>query len=252
VNRPAPTPSGLRIEYTAEEPGTLLSRIDLPEHARRVVLTYDDGPEPGGTDRVLEALAEQGASATFFVLMTRVRRHPSLLAEVVAAGHEIALHGIDHRSLPTLDPALVRRQVADGRRELQDATGRDVTWFRPPYGNQSPATWRAVVDAGMTPVLWSSVLLDWQELTVGEHVEAAARKREPGNILLAHDGFATAADGAHDGPAPRIDRGELNRRLLERYRRMNLTGCSLGEAVRIGSPVSRVWLRPVPTPDEDR
>ena len=69
-----------------------------------VVLTYDDGPT-AETPAVLEALADVGATATFFVLLTRVRRTPGLLADVRDAGHEIALHGADHRRLTTLEPA---------------------------------------------------------------------------------------------------------------------------------------------------
>src|ERR1700743_2447553 len=78
------------------------------------VLTYDDGPQPGGTDRVLAALADAGSTATFFILVGRARRHPGLLADVVAAGHEIALHGVDHVRLTTLSPGVVRKRTRDG------------------------------------------------------------------------------------------------------------------------------------------
>jgi peptidoglycan/xylan/chitin deacetylase (PgdA/CDA1 family) len=210
--------------------------------ARQVVLTYDDGPEPGGTDKVLRALADAGATATFFVLLSRVRRYPALLAEVAAAGHEIGLHGVDHRPLTAFDAATAEHRTADAKAELQEALGRPVSWFRPPYGSQSPVTWRAVIAAALTPVLWTVTLRDWLDVPATERLDAACDFDEPGAILLGHDGFASLDDGVDDGPAPVFDRGDLARRLLDRYDGMGLTGCSLGRALESGSPVRKVWL----------
>jgi peptidoglycan/xylan/chitin deacetylase (PgdA/CDA1 family) len=120
----------------------------------QIVLTYDDGPEPGGTDQILSVLADHGATATFFVLMTRVRRYPGLLDEVVAAGHEIGLHGLDHRPLTGLSFAEARRRIRDGKAELEDAIGAPVNWTRPPYGRQTLLTWRAITSSGLDSVMW--------------------------------------------------------------------------------------------------
>ena len=163
---------------------------------RPVVLTYDDGPEPGGTDVVLKVLAEHGVTATFFVLLSRTRRYPGLLSEVLAAGHEIGLHGVDHQRLTTLDPAHVAQRTADARHELEDTIGREVRWFRPPYGGQSIGTWQAICGTGLTPVVWTADLRDWMEITDDERLSGVRELTQPGAIILAHDGFATAADGA--------------------------------------------------------
>ena len=80
----------------------VLAWSGAPVSSLSFVLTYDDGPTPGVTDRLLPILAEAGATATFFVLLTRVRAHPSMVAELLAAGHEVALHGIDHVDLTSL------------------------------------------------------------------------------------------------------------------------------------------------------
>ncbi|MGA8245859.1 MAG: polysaccharide deacetylase family protein, partial [Nocardioides sp.] len=80
------------------------SVVGVEPSSRSVVLTYDDGPTPGVTDQLLAVLAEADATATFFVLLTRVRPHLALLRELLAAGHEIGLHGPDHRRLTTLPP----------------------------------------------------------------------------------------------------------------------------------------------------
>ena len=136
--------------------GPVGSVVAVRTGQRTAVVTYDDGPEPGGTDRVLTALASHAARATFFVLVSRARRYPGLLREVVAAGHEIALHGVDHRRLTSFPAAEVRRRCADGRAELEDLTGQRVRWMRPPYGAQTLSTSLAIRRAGLTPVLWGT------------------------------------------------------------------------------------------------
>ncbi len=123
-----------------DEPGTSICAVEATGPVPHVVITYDDGPEPGGTEGILAALAAKGAIARFFVLLSRVRRYPELFAEMVAGGHEIDLHGGDHRSLPGLEPAVVQRNTVEAKQELQEILGRSVRWFRPPYGDQSPAS----------------------------------------------------------------------------------------------------------------
>jgi len=208
-----------------------------------VVLTYDDGPEPGGTGAVLAALADFHATATFFVLLTRARRFPRLLGEIVSAGHEIALHGVDHRRLTQFPGAEVERRTRAGRAELEDLTGRRVAWFRPPYGAQSLRTWRAVVRAGLVPVLWGPTLRDTSDVPQADRVASALRGSRAGAIVLGHDGFAGPADGVDDGPAPLVDRGGLTRSLLRALGARGLVARSLGEVLAVGEPVRRAWFR---------
>jgi len=206
------------------------------------VLTYDDGPQPGGTERVLAALAEVGATATFFILVGRARRHPGLLAEVIAAGHEIALHGINHVRLTEFPSAEVRRRTVEGRKELEDLAGQQVRWFRPPYGAQYPTTWAAIRSAGMASVVWSDEVQDWQDQPIPVIAARAARVRR-GSVLLMHDGYADATDGVDDGPAPTFDRGELSRRILGDLAERGLHASSLGNALTGGRAVRGAWFR---------
>jgi len=223
--------------------GTVVgSAVELRTAGSDVVLTFDDGPEPGGTDRVLPALAEAGATATFFVLMTRVRKYPSLLAEVVAAGHEVALHGVDHRALPTLTPEDVARRMRSGKAELEDAIGQEVRWVRPPYGRQRWHDWRAARAAGLLPVLWGPTTWDWKDVPAAERIAKALEGLRPGAIVLAHDGFAGPEDGACDGPPPVLDRGELIARVLEGYAEQGISARSLDAALTNGSLVRETWF----------
>lgn len=208
-----------------------------------VVLTYDDGPEPGGTERVLEALAAGGKTATFFVLVRRAVRYRTLLEEVLSAGHEVALHGIDHVRLTTMPAREVLRRTRDGRRQLEDLTGREVRWFRPPYGAQLPSTWAAIRAAGLESVVWSHATFDWQDDPVRQVASRALAGAYRGSVLLLHDGHAGQEDGVDDGPAPRFDRHELSRLLLEGLAERGLDGVSLSDAVSGGKVVRGAWFR---------
>jgi peptidoglycan/xylan/chitin deacetylase (PgdA/CDA1 family) len=207
------------------------------------VLTYDDGPEPNGTERVLAALASHGARATFFVLVSRARRYPGLLADVVAAGHEIALHGVDHRRLTSFSATQVRLRCADGRAELEDVTAQRVRWMRPPYGAQTLSTSLAIRRAGLTPVLWGPSSWDWKPVTQQARLARVRESARSGSILLCHDGFADARDGVDDGPAPALDRGELTARILDIYASLGLLARSLGEAITDGSAIREAHFR---------
>jgi peptidoglycan/xylan/chitin deacetylase (PgdA/CDA1 family) len=220
------------------------SAVEVRTDAPHVVLTFDDGPEPGGTDRVLSALADAGATATFFVLLTRVRRHGALLDEILAAGHEVALHGIDHRALPDLPRGEAARRLRAGRAELEDRTGRSLRWYRPPYGRLTPRTWRAVRGAGLLPVLWGPTTWDWRDVPQAERVAKAQEGVAAGAVVLAHDGFAGPEDAAFDGPAPVVDRGDLITRVLVGYAERGLGARSLAEVVATGRLVREARFRP--------
>lgn len=234
--------AAMRVLEAAPDAIGSVSSVTATAAHPQVVFTYDDGPTPGRTPAVLRALAEFDATATFFVLMTSVRANPELLADVVAAGHEIALHGVDHRHLPTLAPRVVEDNLRRGKGELEDAIGREVRWFRPPYGDQSPATWRAIRRAGMTSVIWSATSWDWNpQVDNDTRVAMATMSMRPGSIVLLHDGHAGALELADDGPEPQLDRYDLTRRLLQGCADQGWAGRSLGDALAAGG---RLVTRP--------
>jgi peptidoglycan/xylan/chitin deacetylase (PgdA/CDA1 family) len=218
------------------------SVVALRRPTRSTVLTYDDGPTPGVTDRLLPVLAEAGATATFFVLLTRVRAHLGLLHELLAAGHEIGLHGPDHRRLTTLPPETMPSRFRDAKAELEDLAAVPVRWSRPPYGAQGRDSWRGARTAGLMPVLWNVTCRDWEDLAQDEYL-AELRATDPaGCILLLHDGFADGRDGVDDGAPPLLDRVVLTRGVLDLVASAGLTGRSLGSALEHASPEHALWL----------
>src|SRR4051812_38208877 len=135
-----------------------------------VALTFDDGPHPQGTPAVMEALARAGATATFFLVGEQAERRPALVAELVAAGHEIALHGHRHRNLMRLGARALAADLDRGAAVLADAAGGPVRRHRPPYGIYTKTGLELVRARGWETVLWSRWGKDWRRLTTPERI----------------------------------------------------------------------------------
>ena len=171
-----------------------LAGVGDPDH---VALTFDDGPDPHSTPAVLAALADLDWHATFFMLGSQVRAAPGLAAEVAAAGHEVAVHGTEHRSQLFRAPWSVVADVERGRDLVQDATGRVPRWFRPPYGTLSAGSLLAARRLGLATVLWTAWGRDWRPEATPESIVADVdRDLHPGATVLLHDSDYTSAPGS--------------------------------------------------------
>lgn len=162
-----------------------------------VALTFDDGPHPQGTPRVLDALDTFGWTATFFLLGTQARRHFDVVDEIVRRGHELAVHGDEHRYLFTRTPKAAHDDLRRARDTVADIAGRAPRWWRPPYGVLSGPSLIAARRCGVTPVLWSAWGRDWRaEATAGSVVTDLFRGRLDGGTILLHDSDITSAPGS--------------------------------------------------------
>ncbi|HLK42104.1 MAG TPA: polysaccharide deacetylase family protein [Thermoleophilia bacterium] len=163
-----------------------------------VALTFDDGPHPEGTPMILEVLAREGERATFFLVGEQVRRRPGLAAEIVAAGHAVALHGDRHRLQLRLSANAVCEDLARGVEAVATATGVAPTLHRPPYGIYSLAGLTAARTAGLRPLLWSRWGKDWRKFTTPARIAArAARDLERGDVILLHDADFYSSHHSH-------------------------------------------------------
>ncbi len=166
--------------------------------AAGVVLTFDDGPHPDGTPAVLELLAREGARAAFFMIGEQVQRRPELAAEVLAAGHVVALHGHRHRLQLRLSANAVQADLRRGAAAIEDATGTAPVWHRPPFGIYSAAGLAFVREAGLRPLLWSRWGKDWRKFTTPERIAARATASVgPGDVILLHDADFYSASNSH-------------------------------------------------------
>ena len=170
-----------------------------------VALTFDDGPVPTSTPAFLRALDELGWRATFFMLGHEVRRAPALAAEVVAAGHEAAVHGDEHANLLRRTPTATWDDLRRGRDTVAWATGVQPSWFRPPYGILSGTSVIAARRLGLRPVLWTCWGRDWRaEATPFTVFDDVATELAPGGTILLHDNAASGSWRATLDSLPRL------------------------------------------------
>jgi peptidoglycan-N-acetylglucosamine deacetylase len=154
-----------------------------------VALTFDDGPSPKTTPRVLEELARSGTRATFFMVGRKAAVHPELVRRIVDAGHEVGLHGYEHDRLFSLrGSSHVARDIRRTQAVLVDAGAPEPTLFRPPIGFVSHFTVHGARKAGVVLVGCSARALDGLRKASPEKVsERLTRALEPGALLAMHD-----------------------------------------------------------------
>jgi len=171
-----------------------LSGIGDPGH---VALTFDDGPDPKSTPAVMDALAGLGWTATFFCLGTMTAAAPGLAAELVAAGHEVGVHGWSHEGAVRRGPGALTDDVRRCRDVIADATGAAPHWYRPPYGELSLGSVVAARCNDVRLVLWSAWGRDWRaEATPASVVADLSRGVLHGGTILLHDSDCTSAESS--------------------------------------------------------
>ena len=202
--------------------GRVISR--LPGDGRRVALTFDDGPNPESTPRVLDALAEAGVKGTFFLLGRHVDRWPDIAARVAAEGHEVGNHGWHHRKLHVHLPAYVRDDITRGASSIMRATGVSPRLFRAPHGFRSPWVSPIARALGQRVVGWSLGVWDSARPGAGVIAQRTVAGVRPGSIVLLHDG---------DGYDPSGDRTQTAAAIPEIVRALRARGYVF-EAVAAG------------------
>ena len=177
-----------------------LGRVD------HLALTFDDGPAAASTPRFLDALDRAGVRATFFLVGSQLAANPALGREIAAAGHEVAVHGYQHRYLLGRPPHRVRDDLARARDLIAEVTGTVPTYFRPPYGVLTGDGAVIARRLGLRTVIWTSWGRDWTAAATPQSVYRTLDIRGGGTLLL-HDADAFAAPGAWRatlGALPRI------------------------------------------------
>ena len=173
----------------------LLPVITNVDGADGVALTFDDGPDRS-TDVFLKILADAHARATFFVVGEQVERYPNVVKEMLAAGHEIGIHGYAHRHHLLLTPWQVADELERAQATIEEATGRAATLFRPPHGIFSLASWFAVGRLDWRRVLWSRWGKDWRAEATCESILKSIGQPVAGDIVLLHDSDRYASPGS--------------------------------------------------------
>jgi peptidoglycan/xylan/chitin deacetylase (PgdA/CDA1 family) len=169
--------------------GFMTAVVRGPGHNRRVALTFDDGPDPAGTAKVLGALGRYGARATFFVLGAKAQRFGDLVRRLRAEGHEVGSHGYGHRWQSLLTVSAAARSLDRAQQAIAGALGEAPRLFRPPFGVMTPSLAIAAQRMGVRVVGWS--VRGWdtvRQSAADAHATRLSARLVPGDIVLLHDG----------------------------------------------------------------
>lgn len=182
--------SGVEITSTvvSQPVNALIVRVSPKVGTKMVALTFDDGPWPGQTDRILDVLRDKEVHATFFLLGARARLQPALAKRVADEGHLVGNHTYGHRSLSKSKYKVARDDISRGRAALRRYTGVDTPWLRPPYGHLDKGAWKAVRATNSRVVMWTVDSRDWEKPSAKKIVRNVVSKTKPGSIVLMHDG----------------------------------------------------------------
>ena len=164
-----------------------------PAAGNRICLTFDDGPNPEQTPRLLDLLDRYDAKATFFLIGEWALREPELIRETVRRGHAIGNHTFTHPTMPAHGAKRIREELHRCR-EAVEASGETFSTIdgaalmRPPYGRRRPGTLRTMRQEGYVPITWSITGYDWRAHTTAKRITKRALKSKGGDIILLHDG----------------------------------------------------------------
>lgn len=195
----------------------LLTGLSGISSSPNIALTFDDGPDANSTPMFLEKLDQLGWKATFFMLGSMAEKNRSTAQEVVALGHEVALHGYSHKNLLRVSPQATDADIRRGYATLVEITGKQPKYFRPPYGvlnAQAVLTARALQ---ISTILWSGWGRDWRRKATSESVYKDLMKNvRPGATLLLHDSDCTSAPRSYISALGSLDllKDSLDRRSL--------------------------------------
>jgi peptidoglycan/xylan/chitin deacetylase (PgdA/CDA1 family) len=159
-----------------------------PRSSREVFLTFDDGPNPAATERILDTLAAQQVPAAFFMVGNHVRRFPAVARAVAAQQHEIGNHTQSHVKLHLKGPGRIRSELETAHATIGDVTGATPRSFRAPHGYRNPFVTPVVRRLGYRVFGWSFGVWDSDKPGAEEIRRRVRTKLRPGAIILLHDG----------------------------------------------------------------
>lgn len=176
--------------------------------AKKIALTFDDGPSAEYTAEILDILQKYGVKATFFVIGVNAEKHPALLRRVIAQGHEIGNHTYSHPHLQKMDASTLADELIRADELLYNLAGVSPTLFRPPEGVVSPAVKAAAEEGGYRLVLWTIDTRDWALNTTDNIIRLIDQQASDGSIILFHDWIAgkSPTPAALDVIIPRLQK----------------------------------------------
>jgi peptidoglycan-N-acetylglucosamine deacetylase len=168
--------------------------LTAPRRPGEIALTFDDGPNPAFTPRLLEILEHHKVKATFFMMGKYASKESALTQLIAGSGHVIGNHTWSHPNLASTTPQKVREELRTTSDALAQIIGKPIRYFRPPFGARRPHVLHTARELGLTPVTWNAMTNDWEEpsadriaATLSAKVDKLHARGSAANIVL-HDG----------------------------------------------------------------
>jgi len=186
---PLPTPTATPVPYLDQKipqwaQGKVLNNVPVKPGDKVFALTFDDGPWPDYTEKILDVLEKHGVKATFFMVGQEVQRRPKLALAVRDAGHAVGTHSWDHPSRPRNAVDQIKRTDAIIKKTL----GFYPTFFRPPYGILKNGMAKQAMKEKQAVLIWSADSNDWKKPGASRIASRIISQASPGGIALMHDG----------------------------------------------------------------
>ncbi len=172
--------------------GTEENEASLADN-RKIALTFDDGPHPVYTPRLLDGLKERGVKASFFVVGQNAEQNPELIQRIQEEGHLLGNHTYSHVQLTGITEEEACEELVRTSEVVEKITGEHLEYVRPPFGS-----WNDELDCDilMIPVFWSVDSRDWTTTNVSEIVRRVVTQTKEDDIILMHDYYSTSVDAA--------------------------------------------------------
>ena len=167
--------------------------IEKEEGSKIIALTFDDGPHPIYTPKLLEGLKERGVTATFFLTGANAQLYPELVTQMQEDGHLIGNHTFHHVQLSKVGEEIYLQELLETNRVLEGILEENVDYVRPPFGDWSKEIEQEI---NMFPVLWDIDPLDWCSANANLIVKRVLDKAEDHAIILMHDEYAPSVEAA--------------------------------------------------------
>lgn len=170
-----------------------ISRAITEDVKPKIALTFDDGPHPVYTPKLLDGLKERNVKATFFVVGKNIEGREDIIKRMDEEGHLIGNHTYDHVKITGLPPEEACAQITKTSELVSEITGKNTEFVRPPFG-----AWDKKLECGfeMFPVLWSIDPLDWTTKNVDAVVQKVLSRAEENSIILLHDYYDSSVEAA--------------------------------------------------------
>jgi peptidoglycan/xylan/chitin deacetylase (PgdA/CDA1 family) len=181
------------VEYAIQHPKDVY--INGPADERKVSITFDDGPDPYVTPRILDILRNNKVKASFFCVGSQISYFPNIIRKAYDDGHLILNHSWNHPYFTNLDPDSIKKQVTTTERKIESIIGRRSAIVRPPYGAINDMAFKALNETNNKIAIWSIDTMDWvPNIDTQTIIGNVLNNVRPGDIIIMHSSRGHSAN----------------------------------------------------------